>query len=309
MSEQKIKGLIENIGKSFTGKEDLIRQMIIAMLAGGHVLIEDVPGVGKTTLAKALCESVALDFARIQCTPDTLPTDIIGTMVLDKETGSFRLLKGPVFHSFLLADEINRTSPKTQSALLEAMDEHQVTIDGTTHTLPEPFMVVATQNPVELLGTYPLPEAELDRFFMKLSLGYPEKEDQVALADRFLSGALEEPRPAVLTREELLSMKEEVKKVIFSKELISYAVEIADYTRSMSEVGCGISLRAGIDLLKASRASAYVDGRDYVIPEDVIEMAKLVFPHRLVLTTEAKLSHFTGYQVILKVLDRVKRPR
>ena len=304
-----LKNLTENISKTFTGKERLVTQMIIALLAGGHVLLEDVPGVGKTTLAKALAESVALDFARVQFTPDTLPSDIIGTTVLDAETGSFRLMKGPVFHSFLLADEINRSSPKTQSALLEAMDEHQVTIDGTTHALAEPFMVVATQNPVELLGTYPLPEAQLDRFLMKISLGYPEKEDQLLLAERFLSGAFEEERTPVLTREDLLTMMGEVKKVMISDELIQYAVSIAEATRSTTEVSCGASLRAGLDLLRASQASAYVDGRDFVIPEDIVEMSKLVLPHRLVLTTEAKLSHFTGYQIMLKVLDRVKRPR
>ncbi len=309
MSSEQIKNLTENISKTFTGKERLVTQMIIALLAGGHVLLEDVPGVGKTTLAKALAESVALDFARVQFTPDTLPSDIIGTTVLDAETGSFRLMKGPVFHSFLLADEINRSSPKTQSALLEAMDEHQVTIDGTTHALAEPFMVVATQNPVELLGTYPLPEAQLDRFLMKISLGYPEKEDQLLLAERFLSGAFEEERTPVLTREDLLTMMGEVKKVMISDELIQYAVSIAEATRSTTEVSCGASLRAGLDLLRASQASAYVDGRDFVIPEDIVEMSKLVLPHRLVLTTEAKLSHFTGYQIMLKVLDRVKRPR
>ena len=309
MGSEKIQALKENITKIYSGKDELVTQLIIALLAGGNVLIEDVPGVGKTTLAKALADSVDLDFARVQFTPDTLPTDIIGTSVLDAETGSFRLLKGPVFHSFLLADEINRSSPKTQSALLEAMEEHQVTIDGERYALEEPFMVVATQNPVESLGTYPLPEAQLDRFLMKLSLGYPVKEEQISLAGKFLSGALFEPLSPVLTRDELLAMMDEVKKVIFSEELVQYAVSIAEETRGMSEVSCGASLRAGLDLLRASQAAAYVDGRDYVIPEDVIEMAKLVLPHRLVLTTEAKLSRFTGYQLILKALDRVKRPK
>ncbi len=309
MSSSRIQILQDNIGKVFSGRESLKKQLLIALLSGGHILIEDVPGVGKTTLARALADSVDLDFARVQFTPDTLPTDILGTSVLDAETGSFRLMKGPIFHSFLLADEINRSSPKTQSALLEAMEEHQVTIDGTTIRLEEPFMVVATQNPVEMIGTYPLPEAEMDRFFMKMSLGYPEKEEQISLARKYLSGELEAPLSAVVTREELLEMMQEVKKVIFSDELVEYAMTIAQATREFSEVSCGISIRAGLDLLRASQASAYMDGRDFVIPEDVIEMAKLVLPHRIVLTTEARLSRFTGYQIILKALESVKRPK
>ena len=301
--------LQENIARIYSGNEGVIKNLIIALLAGGHVLIEDVPGVGKTTLARTLCDSVTMDFARVQFTPDTLPSDILGTTVFDVKNESFRVVKGPVFHQFLLADEINRTSPKTQSALLEAMEEHQVTIDGTTYRLPEPFMVVATQNPVEQLGTYPLPEAQLDRFLMKISLGYPGKSEQTVLAKRFLTGELVKGVEPVLTTEDILKMMEEVKAVIFSDELVEYALQITEATRHEKEVSCGASPRAGLDLLRASQASAFMNGRDFVTPEDIIEMSKVTLPHRIVLTTEARINHFTGYQVILNVLGSVKRPK
>ncbi len=305
----KVEELLENIKKVYSGKDTVVENLIIALLAGGHVLLEDVPGVGKTTLAKAFAASVTMDFSRVQFTPDTLPSDLLGTTVFEPKTGTFRLMKGPVFHRFLLADEINRTSPKTQSALLEVMEEHQVTIDGTSYPLPEPFLVVATQNPVEQLGTYPLPEAELDRFLMKLSLGYPGKKEQLALAKRFLTGELQKPLASVISVEELTAMMSAVREVIFSDELVEYALAIVEATRTKTEVGCGLSPRAGLDLLRASRAAAYVHGRDFVTPEDILDMAKVVLPHRLVLTTEAKINHFTGYQVIIDVLDSVKRPK
>ncbi len=301
--------LKDNINSFFAGDEAVVRNLVIALLAGGHVLLEDVPGVGKTTLAKALAESVKMDFARVQFTPDTMPTDVLGTTLFDAKTGDFRVMKGPVFHQFLLADEINRTSPKTQASLLEAMEERQVTIDGNTYPLPKPFMVVATQNPVEQLGTYPLPEAELDRFMMKLSIGYPGKKEQTVLAQRFLTGELAKPVNSVIETDELLGMMEEVKKVIFSDELVEYALEIVEKTRHEKEVSCGASPRAGLDLLRASQAAAYESGRDFVTPEDIIEMAKVTLPHRIVLSTEARLNHYTGYQVILGVLGNVKRPK
>ena len=307
--KEKIDNLKENIRRIYAGKDAVVKNLIIAILAGGHVLLEDVPGVGKTTLAKAFAASVTMDFSRVQFTPDTLPTDLLGTTVFEPETKTFRLIKGPVFHRFLLADEINRTSPKTQSALLEVMEEHQVTIDGTTYPLPEPFLVVATQNPVEQLGTYPLPEAELDRFLMKLTLGYPGKKEQMTLAQRFLTGELQQPLSAVISVEELVDMMSAVKQVIFSEELVEYALAIVEATRTKTEVRCGLSPRAGLDLLRASRAAAFVHGRDFVTPEDILDMAKVVLPHRIVLTTEARINHFTGYQVILDVLESVKRPK
>ena len=303
----KIDELKKNIAGVFSGDQNTIDQLIIALLSGGHVLIEDVPGVGKTTLAKTLADSVTMDFARVQFTPDTLPSDILGTTVFDAATESFRVMKGPVFHQFLLADEINRTSPKTQSALLEAMEEGHADYMGFYFN-EEPFIVVATQNPVEHLGTYPLPEAQLDRFFMKISIGYPAREEQTVLARRFLTGELRRPVSAVLGVEELLEMKQKVKDVIFSDELVEYALSIVDATRHEKEVSCGLSPRAGLDLLRASQAAAFMAGRDYVIPEDVIGMTKITLPHRMVLTTEARLKHYTGYQVMLAVLERIKRP-
>ena len=308
MADERIQRLKENIAKIYSGNEKVIEQVLVALLAGGNVLLEDVPGVGKTTLAKTLADSVAMDFARVQFTPDTLPSDILGTSVFEAKTESFRVIRGPVFHSFLLADEINRTSPKTQSALLEAMEEHQVTIDGTKYPLPDPFIVVATQNPVDMLGTYPLPEAQLDRFMMKISLGYPGKDEQMVLAKRFLSGELKQPVSAVIRIEELLEMKEAVRAVIFRDEIVEYALALVEATRHEKEVDCGVSPRGGLDLLRASQAEAYIQGRDFVTPEDVIEMAKLTLPHRIVLTTEARIGHFTGYQVVISVLEKVKRP-
>ena len=308
MSNDKIKALKDTIASVFAGKDSVIEHLLVAVLAGGHVLIEDVPGVGKTTLAKTLAAAVGLSFARVQCTPDTLPSDIIGMNIFDAKTSAFRLVKGPVFQGFLLVDEINRTSPKTQSALLEAMEEGQVTIDGNSYPLPKPNLVVATQNPIEYVGTYPLPEAELDRFMIKMSVGYPEKAAEEELARRFLSGALSKEPAAVLDAEELLAMQEEVRSVSVSDELTGYALSLVDATRHEKEIACGLSPRAGLDLLRASQAWSFMDGRDYVIPEDIIAMAKLTLPHRLILTTEARIANFDGYQMMIRVLDRIKRP-
>lgn len=304
---QKIQILKENIRKKFTGNEKVIDNLIIVLLAGGHVLIEDVPGVGKTTLAKALAGSLEVSFARVQLTPDTLPTDITGTSIFNSKTAEFTVVKGPVHSQIFLADEINRTSPKTQSALLEAMEEHQVTIDGKTFPLPEPFMVIATQNPSEQIGTYPLPEAELDRFMMKLSVGYPAEE--VTLAKRFLAGEMEESLSPVISQEEIIDIKNEVKNVIMSDELVEYAVTIVRNTRDLKELEYGLSPRSGLDLMMASKAKAYISGRDFVIPEDILSMSKVVLPHRLILTTEAKMNHYTPKQLIIDVINKVARPK
>lgn len=309
MLQDNIKLLIGCISEGFVGKEDTIEKLLVVLLAGGHILIEDVPGVGKTTLAKRMAESVDMKFARLQCTPDTLPTDIVGTSVFNAKTSDFEVVKGPVFCQLFLADEINRTSPKTQSALLEAMEEHQVTIDGNTFVLPDPFMVIATQNPVEQLGTYPLPEAELDRFMMKISIGYPELKMESILAKKYLSHELSSDSKAVLSSEDIIRMKEEVDAVILSDELIEYALGIIRRSRDMEELEYGLSPRAGLDLMKASKAEAYIRQRDYVIPEDIINMSKLTLPHRLVLTTKSRMNRYTGYQLILDIIDRVKRPQ
>ncbi|MCR5213022.1 MAG: MoxR family ATPase [Eubacterium sp.] len=308
MSQENIKLLVDNISEGFIGKESTIEKLLVALLAGGHVLIEDVPGVGKTTLAKRMAQSLEMKFGRIQCTPDTLPTDIVGTSIFSAKTGEFEMVKGPVFCQLFLADEINRTSPKTQSALLEAMEEHQVTIDGTTFALPNPFMVIATQNPVEQLGTYPLPEAELDRFMMKMSIGYPEIKMESILAKKYLNHELDENKDFVLTSADIIKMKEDVNAIILSDELIEYALTIIGRSRNMEELEYGLSPRAGLDLMMASKAWAYIKQRDYVIPEDIISMCKLTLPHRMVLTTKSKMNRYTAYQLMIDIIDKVKRP-
>lgn len=308
MQQDKIEALKTNINRKFVGKEAVTEHLIVALLGGGHVLIEDVPGVGKTTLAKVMAKSVDGIFSRIQLTPDTLPTDIIGTSIYSAKEEAFKVVKGPVFSNILLADEINRTSPKTQSALLEAMEERQVTLDGTTYELPDPFLVLATQNPSEQVGTYPLPEAELDRFMMKLQIGYPIKEENLRLADRYLSGELDAGTEPVISIQDVKVMKEEVKQVICKQEVVEYCLAIVEKTRDLKEVVYGLSPRAGLELIRATQAYAYIKGRDYVIPEDVIAMSKVCLPHRLILTTEAYISRYTGFQLISEILDKVKRP-
>ncbi len=298
-----------NIEKRFIGKETVINNVLVALLAGGHVLLEDVPGVGKTTFAKALAKSVDAGFSRIQFTPDTLPTDITGTTIYDAGKAEFRVVKGPVFNEIILADEINRTPPKTQSALLEAMEEHQVTIDGTTYPLPELFMVIATENPVEHIGTYALPEAELDRFMMKLSIGYPNMEMQMEMAKKYLSGEFLEELTEVASAADILKLREEVTGVTMTDEIIQYALTIVDSSRKNDNLEYGLSPRAGLDLLAASRAAALVSGRDFVIPEDVIAMSKVTLPHRLVLTTQARMNKYTPDQIINAIIEKVKRPK
>ena len=306
--QELIKKLKDNISEYFIGKDKVINNLIAVLLAGGHVLIEDVPGVGKTTLAKAMAKSIEADFGRIQFTPDTLPTDVVGTSIFNAQTSEFQIVKGPIHNQIVLADEINRTPPRTQSALLEAMEEGQVTIDKTTFELPDLFMVIATQNPSEQLGTYPLPEAELDRFMIKMSLGYPDKKMQMNLAKNYLEGKMDNGISPVLKADDIVRMKKEVKDVIIKDEVIEYALSIVDATRDMSELVYGLSPRAGLDLLMASKAKAYIEDRDFVIPEDVIEMSKAVLPHRLVLTSKARMDKYTGEQLITRIVDRIKRP-
>ena len=308
MSHPKLQELQMNIRRHIIGKDDVIDHLITALLAGGHVLLEDVPGVGKTTLAKALADSLDLSFARLQFTPDTLPSDVTGMNLYHPNTGTFELMPGAVVHQIVLADEINRTSPKTQASLLEAMEEHSVTIDGTTIPLEEPFMVIATENPMDAVGTYPLPEAQLDRFMMKLSVGYPSEQDTLEMTGRFLDGSLSEPLSPVLTAAEILEMKAGVCRVAVHDELRRYIAELIRQTRVQAETRYGASPRAVLVLIRASQARAYLQGRDFVIPEDVIAMAKVVLPHRLVLTAEARMARVTGTQVTDRAIAAVKVP-
>lgn len=309
MNQGNVQIIKENIEKKFVGKSSVVNNLLTALLAGGHVLIEDVPGVGKTKLAKSLAQSIDAVFARIQFTPDTLPTDITGTSIYDAEKKKFRVVKGPIHSEIVLADEINRTSPKTQSSLLEAMEEHQVTIDGETFKLPELFMVIATQNPSKQLGTYMLPEAELDRFLMRISIGYPNKDMQMSLAKRFLEGSLEDNLTPVLKASDIIEMKNDVKQVTMTDELIDYALQIIEASRSNDNLEYGLSPRSSLDLLAASKAAAYVDGRDFVIPEDVIAMSKVTLPHRMILTTQAKMNKYTAHQLVVDMIDKIKRPQ
>lgn len=297
-----------NIEKRIVGKGEVIDKLIIALLSEGHVLIEDVPGVGKTSLAKALADSLSLSFARIQCTPDTMPSDMTGVSIYNAKNGEFEVMAGPVMNNIVLADELNRTSPKTQSALLEAMEEKKVTIDGKSMELPEPFMVIGTQNPMETAGTYPLPEAQLDRFMMKLSVGYPDKADALKMADSFLSGSLHEDTETVLGAEDIMDIRECVRKTGVDGKLTDYAVLIVEATRNDEDISCGASPRALLSLLRCAQAYAVYSGRDYCIPEDVLRSALLTLPHRLVLTAQAKMNRTTQAQALKRITDRIKVP-
>ena len=303
---QKIQLLKDNVEMRIVGKGQVIDKIIICLLSDGHVLLEDVPGVGKTSIVKALSDSLSLSFSRIQCTPDTTPSDITGFSIFDQSTQTFKTLPGPVINNIVLADELNRTSPKTQSALLEVMEEHKVTIDGTDIPVPEPFMVIATQNPREMAGTYPIPESQLDRFMMKLSVGYPDTKSSEDMAKRYLAGELHSKTSPVLSGEDIINMRKEVTSVSIHDNLMAYAVKIVDETRNRSEISCGASPRALLSMLRCAQAIAYLAERDYCIPEDIADAAMFCLPHRIMLTTEAKLSHATGEFIIGQILARVK---
>lgn len=295
-----------NLEKRIVGKGDVLDHIIACLLADGHVLLEDVPGVGKTSIVKALSDSLSLSFSRIQCTPDTTPADITGFSMYDQATGDFKTIEGPVINNIVLADELNRTSPKTQSALLEVMEEHTVTIDGTVHTVPEPFMVIATQNPTEMAGTYPIPESQMDRFMLKISVGYPDVASSEDMIKRYLEGNLHADTQPVLSADDIISMRKEVEAVTIHENLRSYGVQIVEETRNTSEISCGASPRAMLSMFRYSQALAYLADRDYCIPEDIAESAKYTLPHRIMLSTEAKLSRTTKEYAINQILQRVK---
>ena len=284
-----IEQLRKAINTHFQGKEDVVDQVLICLLSGGHVLLEDVPGVGKTTLAKTVSRAISASFGRIQFTPDTLPSDVTGLSVYNMQTGAFEYREGAVMKQVLLADEINRTSPKTQAALLEAMEERDVTVDGKAYALPDPFMVIATQNPVEFLGTYPLPEAQLDRFMMKLSIGYPDYSSELAMARNHLDGKTVDEVSPVCTADDVLKMRKEVDSVHVSDNILAYVRNIAEMTRKEERFVLGASPRALLHLLKASQARAYIKGQDYVKPDDVRDVSVSVLHHRIKLTPEARL--------------------
>jgi len=286
----------------------VVEDTLICLLAGGHVLLEDVPGVGKTTLARTLAKAVECSFGRLQFTPDTLPSDVVGLSVYNMGTGAFEYREGAIQHQIILADEINRTSPKTQSSLLEAMEERQVTVDGKMYPLPKPFMVVATQNPVEFLGTFPLPEAELDRFMMRLSIGYPGKDQEISMARNFLAGMRPETMEGVCAAEEIIAVQEEVKKVTVSDIVLAYIRDIIAATRNETRFVLGASPRALLHLLSTSQAKAYLSGRSYVTPDDVKAVAVNTLHHRLQLTGEAKLQKSDADAILRELIQKTNVP-
>ena len=301
--------LIRNIGKVVIGKEAAIELMLNAILCRGHVLIEDVPGVGKTTLASALARSLDCSFKRIQFTPDITPSDITGFSVVNFKTGELEYKQGLVMSQIVLADEINRTSPKTQSSLLEVMEEGQVTVDGVTYRMPAPFIVLATQNPVDFVGTYPLPEAQLDRFFMKISIGYPTAEEEAAILERQATGQrpIEDLR-AICTGEDIVALQGQVNSVYASGEVRAYIARICQASRKHAALQLGISTRGAIFLLRSAQACALLAGRDYVIPEDVQKMAAPVLAHRIQLSPEARMRNMTPERALSSVMSGVQVP-
>jgi MoxR-like ATPase len=297
-----VRRLVDCVGAVIVGKEPEVELCVLALLCGGHVLIEDVPGVGKTMLAKAMARATGCDFERLQFTPDLLPGDVTGVSVFNLKTSEFEFRRGPIFAQVLLADEINRATPKTQSALLEAMEEGQVTVDGVTHPLPEPFIVLATQNPIELGGTFPLPEAQVDRFLIKVNLGYLQLADEVAMLDRFQRESPLDSLEAVSGADEIEACRHELQTVWCQHSLKEYCVRIVQRTREHSDVALGASPRGSLGLLHASQARAAAQGRDFVTPDDIKLLAPRVLGHRIVLRANAELRGVTSAQVIDEVL-------
>ncbi|MCL2573577.1 MAG: MoxR family ATPase [Defluviitaleaceae bacterium] len=300
--------VIDNVEKVIIGKREAIELALCSFLCAGHVLIEDMPGVGKTSLVSAMAKSFDCSFRRIQFTPDILPSDITGFSMYNQKTGEFDYHQGAVMSQIILADEINRTSPKTQSSLLEVMEENQVTVDGQTYVVPQPFIVFATQNPIEYLGTYPLPEAQLDRFFMRISLGYPEAEEESKMLSRFKEASPMKSLQAVANAEGLVEAQEMVAKIHVDEKINHYIVAIVRATRNSEDVALGGSPRASLCLYRAAQAWALYNGRDYVLPDDVIKMAVPVMEHRLVLKQEARLKRLTTKDVVGAAVKSVRTP-
>ena len=305
---QQIEQLINNIEKVIIGKRSSVICVIAAMLSEGHILIEDVPGVGKTRLVSALANSVDGHFNRIQLTPDIMPSDIVGFSMLDPQTREFKYKVGAAMCNFLLADEINRASPKAQSSLLEVMEEHQISLDGNTMPLPSPFMVLATQNPVETYGTYHLPEAQMDRFIMKISMGYPSPEEEFDIITRSETNTFTNRLEAVMSLDDIMRHIAEVRKVRCTDSVKKYIVDLLNATRNSELVKLGASPRAGIALLRASKAIAYIFGRDYVVPDDVRAIMPAVLSHRLMLSPKGKSAYSGSEEVMQAIAGTVSAP-
>jgi MoxR-like ATPase len=306
--EERIAALTEALAQVIRGNRQSIEMLVISLLSNGSVLMQDVPGVGKTTLAKSVAKAIDLQFQRIQFTPDLLPADILGSSVYNPLEGTFAFRPGPIFCNVLLADEINRASPRTQSALLEAMSELHTTIEGRRRDLPAPFLVLATQNPIEFHGTYPLPEAQLDRFLIQLELGYPDKETEVGiLYSQAQTHPLDQLQP-VLSEEEMLALQKLVRTIRVEEIVSQYLVEIVRLTRQEPRLKLGVSPRGSLMLFRACQAAALAAGRDYVLPDDVQRLAPYVLPHRLVLTAKAKYGGISAREIVAEILHRVKVP-
>jgi MoxR-like ATPase len=305
ISAARIRGAVETV---IEGKPDVVRLALTVLLAEGHLLIEDVPGVGKTMLAKSLAKALDCSVRRIQFTPDLLPSDITGVSVYNQESREFEFRPGAIFANVVLGDEINRASPKTQSALLECMEERQVTVDGTTYELAAPFMVVATQNPIEMEGTYPLPEAQRDRFMARVSMGYPDPEAELAMIDSHSAGEPLEDMGAVADAQEIAGLIDVVKRVHLAESVRRYAIKLVTATRTSPDLRLGASPRATLHLLRAARAAAALDDRDYVLPDDVQRLAVPVLAHRLLLTAEAQIARRSPAQIVTELVARTPLP-
>jgi len=300
--------IADNIGKVMVGQSGAAKLMVVSLAAGGHVLIEDVPGIGKTTMANALAKSIGVSFNRIQFTPDILPSDITGFSMYNPKTGEFEYKQGSIMSNIVLADEINRTSPKTQASMLEVMEERHVTVDGVTYNVPEPFMVIATQNPVEYMGTYPLPEAQLDRFLMRITMGYPKSDDEVNILYRFMKeNPLDELEP-VADGNQVKELRKQVRDIHVDRAIGEYIVEIVQSTRRQEHVALGCSPRASLYLMRASQALALFNGRDYVIPDDVKSLVIPVLAHRVILKQEAKLRKITAESILSDIVKNIRVP-
>jgi len=307
-TREEIINVIENIEKVIEGKRKVIEYVLTALLAEGHLLIEDVPGVGKTMLAKSLAKSIDCKFKRIQFTPDLLPSDITGVSVYSQKTQDFNFREGVVFANIILADEINRASPKTQSSLLECMEEKQVTVDGITYKLNIPFLIVATQNPIEYEGTYPLPEAQLDKFIMHITMGYPTHSDELVILEKHGTHPAIDDISPVCTGEDVSRWIEVTKTIFVNESIKDYLVSIVEQTRKNDKLYLGSSPRGSLGLLKTSKALALIRGRDYVIPHDIKEMVTLVLAHRIILTPEARMHGENAFDILNEILKKIPAP-
>jgi MoxR-like ATPase len=302
------KKLISNLEKVIVGKQQTLDMIVIGLLCQGHILIEDVPGVGKTVLARSLAKSLGCSFNRLQFTPDMLPSDVTGVSIFDQEKRTFQFRPGPIFAQVVLVDEINRATPKTQAALLEAMEERQVTVDGATHLLPNPFMVLATQNPIEYEGTFPLPEAQLDRFLLRVRLGYPAADDEIVILEQQQLRHPIESLNCVIDVDELKETMEEIKKIYVSAAIKRYIVDLTNRTRQNSDVYLGASPRGSLALFRTGQTAAALKGRDYVLPDDIKNLAKAVLAHRIIVGPAARLRELSAERIVEEIVDNLPVP-